>query len=264
MDAIDILGALLGRKTQQGGSGGQILKDQLGGNRPAAPSTSADSRRPQRPMTVEESAKSLEDLLNVATVQQASRRQAPASPVKPTAVKPVPTPIPHRVPTPPEPTPPVPAQPQLLPELAGAGRANAGRPASVPMGRASLPERAPVQDAMNEQAMVLVRAMVSAAKSDGQITEEEQNAIIKQLGHAGDAEINFLRQEFASPLNVRELAWSIPLGMEDQAYAISLIAINLDEQSEAQYLGELAHGLRLTPDRCNEIHRQYGAPEIFR
>ena len=244
MDAIDILGALLGRKTQQGGSGGQILKDQLGGNRPAAPSTSADLRRSQRPMTVEESAKSLEDLLKVATDQQASERQAPASPVKP--------------------TPSVPAQAQLPPELAGAGRVNAGRPASVPTGRASLPERAPVQDAMNEQAMVLVRAMVSAAKSDGQITEEEQNAIIKQLGHAGDAEIEFLRKEFASPLDVRELAWSIPLGMEDQAYAISLIAINLDEQSEAQYLGELAHGLRLTPDRCNEIHRQYGAPEIFR
>jgi len=46
MDAIDILGALLGRKTQQGGSGGQILKDQLGGNRPAAQSAPEDSRRP--------------------------------------------------------------------------------------------------------------------------------------------------------------------------------------------------------------------------
>jgi len=127
-----------------------------------------------------------------------------------------------------------------------------------------LPERVPVQESMNEQAKVLVRAMVSATKSDGQITEEEQNAIVKQLGHVGDAEVNFLRSEFAAPLDVRELAWSIPLGMEDQAYAISLIAINLDEQSEVQYLGELAHGLRLTPERCNEIHRKYGAPEIFR
>ncbi len=250
MDAIDILGALLGRKTQQGGSGGQILKDPLGGNRPAPPVVAPDSRCSQRPMTVQESAKSLEDLLNVATDQHTSRRPEPAAPIRPTAVKPVPAPIPPQR---------VPGPSQLPPS-----RADIGRPASVPTGRASLPERVPVQDAMNEQALVLVRAMVSAAKSDGQITEEEQNAIIKQLGHVGDAEIEFLRKEFASPLNVRELAWSIPLGMEDQAYAISLIAINLDEQSEAQYLGELAHGLRLAPERCNEIHRQYGAPEVFR
>ena len=247
MDAIDILGALLGRKTQQGGSGGQILKEQLGGNRPAAQTAPQDSRRPQRPMTVEESAKSLEELLNVAADQNTSRRQAPATPVP---AKPVPAAIPNQR----MPAPHPPAQPPLPPS----------RPTSVPSGRASLPERAPVQEAMNEQAKVLVRAMVSAAKSDGQITEEEQNAIVQQLGHVGDAEVNFLRKEFAAPLDVRELAWSIPLGMEDQAYAISLIAINLDEQSEAQYLGELAHGLRLTPERCNEIHRKYGAPEIFR
>ena len=216
MDAIDILGTLLGRKTQQGGSGGQILKDQLGGNRPAAP---------------------------------VPAKQIPA--------KPAPAPMPtQRIPAPPQsPVLPHPSvQPQLPPS----------RSTSVPSARASLPERVPVQESMNEQAKVLVRAMVSATKSDGQITEEEQNAIVKQLGHVGDAEVNFLRSEFAAPLDVRELAWSIPLGMEDQAYAISLIAINLDEQSEVQYLGELAHGLRLTPERCNEIHRKYGAPEIFR
>lgn len=93
--------------------------------------------------------------------------------------------------------------------------------------------------------------------------EFDRVAILQHLGNVGDAEIKFLRGEFERPCDVRELAWSVPLGLEDQVYAISLMAIRLDQNTEAQYLGELAHGLRLSPGRCNEIHRRYNAPEIF-
>ena len=117
---------------------------------------------------------------------------------------------------------------------------------------------------MNEQAEVLIRAMVSAAKADGQITDEEQNNIVKQLGQVSQAEVDFLRAEFAKPVDVRELSWSIPRGMEEQVYSISLMAIDLDEQKEAEYLADLAHGLRLDTARCNQIHQSYGAPVIFR
>jgi len=73
-----------------------------------------------------------------------------------------------------------------------------------------------------------------------------------------------LREELRRTVNVRDLAWSVPRGLEEQAYTISLIAIELDEQKEAEYLADLAHGLRLDPHHCNEIHRRYGAPAIFR
>jgi uncharacterized membrane protein YebE (DUF533 family) len=116
---------------------------------------------------------------------------------------------------------------------------------------------------MNEQAEVLVRAMICAAKADGQITPEEQDNIVKQLGEVSQTEADFLRAEFAKPVDVRELTWSVPRGMEEQVYSISLMAIDLDEQKEAEYLADLAHGLRLDPMRCNEIHRTYGAPVIF-
>ncbi len=106
--------------------------------------------------------------------------------------------------------------------------------------------------------------MVSAAKSDGQVTQEEQNAIVKQLDHLSEEEIQFLRQEFAKPVDVRDLAWAVPQGMEEQAYQISLIAIDLDDQKEANYLADLAHGLRLSPARCNQIHQRLGAPAIFK
>ena len=73
-----------------------------------------------------------------------------------------------------------------------------------------------------------------------------------------------LRSEFGKQVDVRDLTWSVPRGMEEQVYTVSLIAIDLDEQKEAEYLADLAHGLRLDTDRCNQIHRSYGAPVIFK
>ena len=104
--------------------------------------------------------------------------------------------------------------------------------------------------------------MVNAAKSDGQIDQSEQDAIVGQLDDVSQAEVDFLRQEFAKPLDVREFVWSVPLGMEKQIYAMSLMAIRLDENSEASYLRELGHGFRMTLDECNEIHREFGAPQL--
>lgn len=117
---------------------------------------------------------------------------------------------------------------------------------------------------MNAQAEVLIRAMVMAAKADGQITRDEQEAIVKQLGDLDQEEINFLQTEFAREVDVRDFAWSVPLGLEQQVYGVSLMAMDLDEQKEATYLGELAHGLRLAPELCNSIHEQFNAPKIFK
>ena len=69
--------------------------------------------------------------------------------------------------------------------------------------------------------------------------------------------MSFLREELNKPLNVREFAWSVPLGMEEEVYTISLIAIDLDSNREASYLEELAHGLRIAPLTRQQIHRRY-------
>ena len=230
MDAMDILGALLGRKTKSGGSGGSVLKDMLGGGRkPAqrAPSNRAPSGRApsQRPQSIEESAQSLEDLLNVANDHHNNRRETPSQ------------------------RPPRSAPPRQSP------------PASR---RAPLPTPPSEPAELNDQAVIMIRAMINAAKSDGKIDQAEQDAILKQVDHVGDEEIRFLQQEFAAELDVRDFAWSVPMGMEEQVYSLSLLAIELDENKEAQYLGELAHGLRISPARCNEIHRKFRLPEIFR
>lgn len=209
MDAMDVLGALLGRKSSSGSTGGNVLKDILGGGRAKSQPQSQARQHPRarKPRTIGEASKSLEELLGVSKDHHQQRRRAPQT--------------------------------------------------------QAAPQRSPEAETMNEQAKVLVRAMVNAAKSDGQITKDEQNSILKELDHVSQEEINFLRSEFGKPVDVRDFTWSVPRGMEEQVYSVSLIAIDLDEQKEAEYLADLAHGLRIDTGRCNEIHRSFGAPVIF-
>ena len=118
--------------------------------------------------------------------------------------------------------------------------------------------------AANDQATLLIRAMVNAAKSDGRIDEAEQKNILEKVGtDVSQAEIDFLQKEFSAPLDVAGFARSIPKGLEQQIYAVSLTSIELDTQNEAQYLGQLAQGLNLDPQLCNQIHEHLDAPKIF-
>lgn len=235
MDAMDVLGALLGKKSRSNSPGGNILKDVLGGGRPETktPSKPTSSRRmpsrtssSRRPASIDDAARSLEELLNVSSSRYEQRH------------------------------------PQANHPQPGYGRSEQSR--SGARGSEYSPPEPVEESSLNEQSVVLIRAMIGAAKADGQINEKEQQEIVGQLGHLSQSEIDFLRAEFARQVDVRELAWSVPLGMEEQAYTLSLIAIDLDEKKEAEYLADLAHGLRLRPARCNEIHQKYGAPVIFR
>jgi len=114
-----------------------------------------------------------------------------------------------------------------------------------------------------DQATLIIRAMINAAKADGSIDQEEQDKIIAKLGDITQAEADFVRSEFNAPLDVDAFVQSIPRGMEQQIYAVSLMAIDLDNNKEAQYLADLANGLRIQPELANQIHDQLGAPQIF-
>lgn len=245
MDAIDILGSLLGHKSG-GSGGGPDLGDIFGRREAPAP---APQRRettgvsPPSKADIHRQAQELEDLLNVAREREASRpqRSAPgksASPSVPTAAgraNPVPVGVPKT------------------------SSASSGRPSldadDIEVESPFAP-RGPARSAQNEQALVLVRAMLNAAKADGRISQTEQQAILQEAGNSAEA-TQFLRDELAKPLDVREFAWSVPLGMEEQVYAMSLLAIDVDEAAEERYLGELAHGLRITDDVCEQLQQRY-------
>ena len=216
MDAIDILGSLLGHKSSRGGRGSDVLKDILtGGSRSSAPSSGSS------PTNIGREAKELEDLLNVAQHRQSGSGQSGSGQPKS-----------RQAPTP------------------SSGSVDARGPKTTPGGDA-------------EHALILVRAMVNAAKADGQIDEKEQKSILERLSNPSRENIDFLRQEFQRPLDVREFALSVPIGMEQQVYTMSLIAIDLDTGQEAKYLMELAEALRLPADVREQIHQRLGAPSIY-
>ena len=114
-----------------------------------------------------------------------------------------------------------------------------------------------------QQAEVLIKAMINAAKSDGTVDREEQRNIVDRLGEVTQDEIDFVQRELAAPLDAQGFIRSIPRGMEQQVYAVSLMAIDLDSNPEAQYLHQLAQGTGIGADVCNQIHEQLGAPKLY-
>jgi len=114
-----------------------------------------------------------------------------------------------------------------------------------------------------DAAEILIRAMTNAAKMDGHVDAEEQKNIVGRLGDVSQEEVEFLQKELNSPLDLAGYCREVPKELAPQAYAFSLLAIKLDTQKEAQYLGQLAQGLGLDAAQCNAIHKQLGAPEIF-
>ena len=109
----------------------------------------------------------------------------------------------------------------------------------------------------------LVRAMIAAAKADGQIDATEKDAIFKKLETMplSPAEKAFVFDELASPLDINAVvARADTPEHATEIYAASLVATVSDTPSERAYLEALAHKLRLDPGLVAEIHRAAGQP----
>ena len=66
-----------------------------------------------------------------------------------------------------------------------------------------------------------------------------------------------------APLDVQGFARSVLRGMEQQVYAMSLMAIDLDTNPEAQYLHQVAQATGIEPGVANQIHEKLGAPTTY-
>ncbi|WP_095590742.1 DUF533 domain-containing protein [Actibacterium ureilyticum] len=115
-----------------------------------------------------------------------------------------------------------------------------------------------------EQAGLMLKAMLQAAKSDGKIDAAEKE---KLLGHLGTditpQEIQYVNDLLAEPVDVDALAKATPRGMESQIYLMSVMGIDLDNRNEAQYLHQLASALGIDQASVNHIHDQLGAPALY-
>jgi uncharacterized membrane protein YebE (DUF533 family) len=116
----------------------------------------------------------------------------------------------------------------------------------------------------NSMAEIVIKAMINAAKSDGHVDSEEKEKIIGKLGDdITPEEAEFVRNEFNAPLDAAEFASQVPAGMQQQVYAISLMAIDLDTNEEARYLHELAQNLGINQQIANNIHDEVGVQRIY-
>ncbi len=119
------------------------------------------------------------------------------------------------------------------------------------------------QISQNDQSAIYIRAMIQAGLSDGRIDDKEQQAILQKVGNMGQEEQNFIRSEIARGLDVNGLIHSVPRGIEEEVYAVSLMAIQLDNRTEAQFLDAVAKGLRITQEQSNAIHDRFGVQRLY-
>ena len=115
---------------------------------------------------------------------------------------------------------------------------------------------------LEQQSQILVKAMINAAKADGQIDEAEVNKIAGKLDDNGltQEEKNFFMAEASKPIDLTGVILSAGGNQElaAQIYAASLLAIEVDTDAEQQYMRQLAEGLRLSPEVINHIEMTLG------
>lgn len=109
----------------------------------------------------------------------------------------------------------------------------------------------------NDRALVMIRAMLSAAKADGQIDADEQQRILGKLNDAGaTAEMNrFIQDELQKPVDIEDLAKEVDSPhMATEVYTASLFAIDIDTPGEQAYMNQLATRLGLPQTLVQQLH----------
>lgn len=159
----------------------------------------------------------------------------------------------------------------LLGSLTGGGSASTAAPANdrsfgdvlnSSFNNQGEPDVEPTAD-QNAVAALMLRAMIQAAKADGEIQEAEKQKLLGNLGDVSDAEMAFVQAEMAKPVDIAALVLQIPDGLEQQVYTMSVMAIDLDSAVEAQYLHDLATALAIDKAGVNDIHAQLGVPALY-
>jgi uncharacterized membrane protein YebE (DUF533 family) len=137
----------------------------------------------------------------------------------------------------------------------------AGQPTRVPLGLAA-PQTEAEQQELERNSELVLKAMINAAKADGQIDEREIRRILGKVKKSGaDPEgREFLTAEMRKPMQTAELVEAARGNPElaAQLYGASLLAIEVDTPAEKQYLAELAAGLGLGAEVTARIQQALG------
>jgi hypothetical protein len=247
MDAMKVLGGLLSQRAGRPGTGGGLLGQVLNGVAAATATTN----------NVGQPTSGIESLVRDAIV----RHHHAGGQIPPPAtawIQQRPTPMPGGYPY-------VHAG-QSLP----AQYPNSYIPSQAPNVRgAPIPNQDVPRDpnynnlSYDHRGEILIQAMIMAAQADGKIDADEQARILQQLQPLTQNEVDYLNRAFGTRHDIEAFVTSVPRGMEHEVYQATMMAINLDNERELQYLRNLAIALRIPPENCNQLHANYGMRGVF-
>ena len=130
------------------------------------------------------------------------------------------------------------------------------------------PQTPQEEEELQTVALLVIRAMVNAAKADGRIDGGEMSRIMGRLKEAGadDEAQTFMIGEMQKPFDPEGLIRDVnKLGSPEVAvevYAASLLAIEIDTPTEREYLAKLASGLNLSADAVHRVHDALGVQHV--
>ncbi len=153
----------------------------------------------------------------------------------------------------------------MLASLAIAAMKKAGQtPKAIPRGLFE-PQTHEEEQALDQDAKIIVKAMINAAKADGRIDDNEIKKIVGKLQEDGlsEEEKEFFMTEANKPMDIDAVIASAAgqPEMAAQIYSASLLAIEVDTPAEKQYMDQLARGLGLDSQLINHIHHFLGVGE---
>jgi uncharacterized membrane protein YebE (DUF533 family) len=118
-----------------------------------------------------------------------------------------------------------------------------------------------------QRSMVLLRAMIAAAKADGHVDQTERAHIESALARLDvDADtLGFFQRELSGPADPKAIA-ALADSPEAAAeiYLTSRLAVDLDSAMERAYLEDLATHLRLDPELVTKLEAQASTPSTGR
>ncbi|MBN6065565.1 DUF533 domain-containing protein [Aggregatibacter actinomycetemcomitans] len=105
---------------------------------------------------------------------------------------------------------------------------------------------------------IILRTMIAAAASDGEISEEEKALILKE---SGDSELSqWLAQEIEHPINVAEIAKTVgnDTALAANVYLAARLVCQELSRKEIIFLSELAKALGLDDKLVEQLEQQAG------
>ena len=141
------------------------------------------------------------------------------------------------------------------------GTGKSAKAEDIPVGLRQ-PENAQQEEELEQEAELVLKGMINAAKADGKIDAAEIQRILGKLKEAGaeaDAR-DFIIGEMNKPMDLESIV-AATKGRPQLAapiYAASLLAIEVDTPAERQYMQRLGDGLGLAPEVAAHIEKTIG------